>query len=396
VTALTGPASPAATAASRYDVMALRAAEFPWADETIYLNPAGIGPLPERARRELASSLGRRAAAHRLTDDDRFAVLDRSRRLAAELIGAQPEEIALATNTSTGINLAALMLPWEPGDIVIASQGEFPANVFPWRRLESRGVGLELVPLTEAGWPDEPRLLERMKDPRVKALALSLVQFQSGFRASMAAFSAAARATDTYLVIDAIQGLGQVPFDLRDTPVDILACGAQKWLLSPWGSGFTYVRRELIDRLDPPWAGWTAFEGTDDFATLTDYPRRWKGDARKYELITLPFQDFQGMNAALGLFAELGIAAIEGHLKTVTEPAHDWAARRGIRLASPTGPRGSAIVALIPPDPLASFEALTAAGVVASFREGAIRLSPHCYNTVDELVRVVEILERTL
>ncbi len=379
-----------------YDVAALRAAEFPWADQTVYLNHAGIGPIPERVRRDLEAALERRAAAHRLTDDDLFNVLDRSRQIAARLIGAEPDEIALSTNTSYGINLAAQMLPLGAGDIVLASHAEFPANVFPWRHLESRGVVLELVPVTSEGWPDEARLLERMDDPRVKVLALSLVQFHNGFWADMAAFSAAARATGTFLVVDAIQGLGQVPFDLRATPVDVLACGAQKWLLSPWGSGFTYVRRELVATLEPPLAGWTAFAGTDDFASLTDYPRGWRDNARKFEMITLPFQDFRGMNGAIELLLELGIEAIQAHLGRINEPVHDWARRRGVRMASPTGPRGSGIVALVPPDPAAALHAITAQGVVASLREGAVRLSPHCYNTVDEMARVAGLLDRAL
>ncbi len=379
-----------------YDVGALRATEFPWADQTIYLNHAGIGPLPERVRRDLAACLERRAAAYRLTDDDLFKVFDGARAAAAGLIGAHPEEIALATNTSTGINLAAQMLPLGRGDVVLVSHGEFPANVVPWQRLERLGITCELVPTTEEGWPDEPRLLDRMADPRVKVLALSLVQFHTGYWADMAAFSAAARSTGTTLVVDAIQGLGQVPFDVRDTPVDILACGAQKWLLSPWGSGFTYVRRELIAELDPPFAGWTSFEGTDDLTTLIDYPRRWRGDARKYEMITLPFHDLRGMTGSIGLLQEVGVEAIQAHLTRIAAPVLEWAARRGIPLGSPTGPRGSGIVALKPPNGPAAFAAISAAGVVASFREGAVRLSPHCYNTVEEMARVADLLDRAV
>jgi selenocysteine lyase/cysteine desulfurase len=386
------PARPPAA----YNVVALRAAEFPWADETVYLNHAGIGPLPERVRRDLAECLERRAAAHRITEDDLFKSFDRARAMAARLIGADPGEIALATNTSTGINLAAQMLPLGRGDIVLVSHGEFPANVVPWQRLESLGIRCELVPTTAQGWPDEARLLERMADPKVRVLALSLVQFHTGYWADMAAFSARARATDTFLVLDAIQGLGQVPFDVRETPVDILACGAQKWLLSPWGSGFTYVRHDLIEALDPPFAGWMSFEGTDDLTTLIDYPRRWRRDARKYEMITLPFHDLRGMSGAIELLLEIGIEAIQGHLGRIAEPVLEWAGRRGVPLGSPTGKRASGIVALKPPEVSRVYQAVADAGVVASLREGAIRLSPHCYNTVEEMARVADLLDRAL
>lgn len=379
-----------------YDVAALRREEFPWADQRVFLNHASIGPLPERVRRSLEEYGHARAAAWRIGDDHLNRVLEQSREVVARLIGAGPDEIALSTNTSYGLNVAALALPLGPGDIVLVSHGEFPANVFPWRELGRRGVILELVPTTPEGWPDEARLLDRIQDPQVKVLAVSLVQFHTGYLVDIAALSRATRATGTWLVIDAIQGIGQLPFDVRATPVDILACGAQKWLLSPWGSGFTYIRRELLTHLEPPFAGWTAFQGTADYTTLTDYRGDWLTDARRFELITLPFQDFFGMNGSLGLLMDLGIEAIRDHLAVINRPVIDWAARRGIRLASPVGANGSGMVSVAPPDPAAVFASLTAAGVVASLREGAVRLSPHCYNTLEEMGRVADLLDRAI
>jgi selenocysteine lyase/cysteine desulfurase len=379
-----------------YDVGALRAAEFPWADETLFLNHASIGPIPERSRRALVRYQADRAAAHRLTEDHQNGVLRRSRTLVAQLIGADPSEIALATNTSYGLNLAARMLPLAPGDTVLVSRGEFPANVFPWRALEELGVELELVPVDHHGWPDEARLLERVQDPTVRALSLSLVQFHTGYLADVAALGEACRASDTYFVLDAIQGIGQVPIDVREVPVDLLACGAQKWLLSPWGSGFLYVRRDLIPQLTPPFAGWTAFEGTDDYRRLTSYDGDWLPDARKFELITLPFQDFLGMNHALELIMELGVDAIRAHLGEIGAPVYDWAERRGVRVTSPVGRHGSGIVSVAPPEVDRVFDELSAAGVVASLREGSIRLSPHCYNTIDEMARVADLLDRSV
>ncbi len=391
--AATGTA-PAGT--TGYDVAELRRVEFPWADEAIYLNHAGVGPLPERVRKTLEAYGRDRAAAHRLTDDHYFRILDRSRELTAQLLNADPAEIALSTNTSYGINLAALALPLEPGDIVLVSDHEFPANVFPWRQLARRGVTLELIPVTAQGWPDEARMLERLPDPRVKVLALSLVQFHNGYLADIAALSAATRATGTWFVVDAIQGLGQVPFDVRATPVDMLACGAQKWLLSPWGSGFTYVRRDLIEQLEPPLAGWTAFDGTDDLTTLCAYDGAWRRDARRFELVTLPFQDFLGMNGSIGLLLELGVEAVQAHLRRINQPVIEWAHRRGVALTSPVDAHGSGMVCLVPSDPAAAYARLTEAGVVSSLREGAVRLSPHCYNTVDEMVRVAALLDQVV
>ena len=384
-----------ARAVTPYDVRALREAEFPWAAERIYLNHASTGPLPERTRRALHAFTDARAD-FRLPDQELQGILADARVRAARLINADLAEIALATNTSFGLNLAARMLPFEPGDVVIVSRDEFPANVFPWRQLEDRGVTLELLPVTSQGWPDEPLMLERMQDKRVRALAVSHVQFHNGYRVDLARLGAVARATDTWLVVDSIQALGQIPFDVRETPVDILACGAQKWLLSPWGSGFFYVRKELVPELVPPLAGWSAFEGTDNFTTLCDYSGPLRRDARRFELITLPFQDLLGMSHALDLLEELGIGRIQAHLTAIGEPVREWAHRRGMRLVSPEGSQGSGMVCLPAAELPEALPALRQAGITASVREGALRFSPHCYNTIEELQRVTEVLENQL
>jgi selenocysteine lyase/cysteine desulfurase len=386
--------TPVPPLSASYDVQALREAEFPWSAGHVYLNHASTGPLPDRARRALQAFTEERATPFRLPDARLQGILADARRRAARLINADPGEIALTTNTSYGLNLAARMLPFEPGEIVLVSEGEFPANVFPWRELGDRGVRLELLPVTGEGWPDEALMLERMRDPAVRALAVSHVQFHNGYRVDLDRLSGAARASGTWLVVDAIQALGQVPFDVRQTPVDVLACGAQKWLLSPWGSGFCYVRRELVPGLTPPFAGWSAFQGTDDFATLCDYRGAWRPDARRFELITLPFQDLLGMCHALDLLDELGIAAIAAQLAAVGEPLRDWARRRGVRQVSPEGARGSGMVCLAAAELPGALPALAEAGITASVREGALRLSPHCYNTVAELERVSEVLEQ--
>lgn len=374
---------------------AIRDTEFGSLKGVTYLNSASIGPLPERTIRALERFNRMRGAPHLLPDPDLFAIFAESRRLVAALINASPEEIALATNTSYGLNIAALALPLEPGDIVLVSDREFPANVYPWLHLRQRGVEVELAPVTAEGWPDEAHLLERLADPRVKVLAVSLVQFSNGYAVDLEALSGATRRTGTYLVVDAIQGLGQVPVDLQRTPVDVLSCGGQKWLLSPWGAGFTYVRRELIGQLTPPLAGWTAFEGTDDFTELTAYRTDFRQSARRFETITLPFQDFAGFNESVALILAEGPGRIGAHARACQEPVIDWARRSGVRITSPIGSHGSAILCIAPPNAAAAHQRLREAGVYCSLREGSLRLSPHLFNTVDEMVRVTEILQES-
>jgi selenocysteine lyase/cysteine desulfurase len=177
--------------------------------------------------------------------------------------------------------------------------------------------------------------------------------------------------------------------------VDVLACGAQKWLLSPWGSGFVYVRRDLIRELSPSVTGWMAFEGTDDFTRLTQYNDTLRGDAKRFELITLPYQDFVGMNASLGLLAKLGIEHIAAHLRSLHAPVLAWAERSGARVVSPIGSHASGIICITPENVGEAFRRLKASRIICSMREGGIRLSPHAYNTVAEMERVVSVLEHS-
>ena len=375
-------------------VRGLRDREFPWTAATTYLNNASVGPLPERTRRALEAFNARRTAPHLLPERELTALQSASRAAAAALIGAGPGEIALVPNTSVGLNIAARALPLAPGETVLLSDREFPANVYPWLALKERGITVEVAPVTAEGWPDEARLLERLTDPGVRVLAVSQVQFSNGFRADLDRLSTACRANGTFLVVDAIQGLGHCALVVRYTPVDVLAAGGQMWLLSPWGSGFVYVRHDLIERMAPAHVGWLSFEGTDDFTSLLHYADTLRSDARRFEVGTVATQDVMAMTVSLGLLAELGVEAIEIYTRALGEPLLAWADRRCVRVVSPRdGLHRCGIICLAPDDAREAHHRLKVAGVVCAFREGSIRLSPHAYNTPEEMERVVEVLD---
>lgn len=381
-----------------YDVEALRREEFPWAaaGETIFLNHASTGPLPARSVRALETWAHLRANPQRIPHDLQFGTLARGRELAARLIGADTSEIALATNTTYGLNLAAFSLPLRAGDVVLTPDREFPANVYPWMALaERRGIEYRRLDCRE-GVLDAERLARELEDERVRAVSVSWVQFASGARVDLAALGTMCRERGVYFVVDAIQGVGPLVLDVRTTPIDILACGAQKWLLSPWGSGFLYVRQSLIEQLEPHDVSWLAVRGADDFTRLTDYELAWRTDARKYEFITLPFQDFAGMNTSLELFFELGLADVSAHTLRLAEHIAQWAlSRDDVTLVTPASPsRRGGTVSVRPHDARAASERLTKANVAHSLREGAIRLSPHFYNTVDEVQAALDIIAR--
>lgn len=385
---------PAKVKALRESLRHLRASEFPWTADTVYLNNASIGPIPERTRRILDAFNAKRTAPHLLPDRDLFAGLQAARDAAARVINADTGEIALATNTSYGLNLAARALPLTRGDRILVSDREFPANVYPWLMLRRQGIEVTLAPCTPEGWPDEDYVLSALRDPRVKVLAVSFVQFSNGFRVDLKKLSAATRANGTLLVVDGIQGVGNSVLDVRETPVDILACGGQKWLLSPWGSGFVYVRKELIPTLEPAMTGWMAFEGTDDFSRLTEYNPTFRADARRFEMATLPYQDFYGFSQSVELLLDIGLAEIAEVTRSLHEPVLRWADAHGMRVVSPRDERHrSAILCIAPEAAVEAYHAIKRARIVCSLREGAIRLSPHCYNTVGEMEKVLDVLE---
>ena len=381
-----------------YDVDALRAREFPWAAaaEAIYLNHASTGPLPQRTLDATTEFNHLRAAPHRLTDTLQFATLARSRELIASLIGAAAGEIALTTNTSYGINLAAFSLPFAAGDVIISPDLEFPANVYPWMQLAAkRGVVYRRVECPD-GVFDAEMLRREVQDGPVRALAVSWVGFASGARVDLASLGAACRDHGVFFIVDAIQGLGPLTLNVGALAVDVLACGAQKWLLSPWGSGFVYVRRELIGQLEPHDVSWMGVKGSDDFTNLVDYELAWREDARRFEFITLPFQDFAGMNASVELLHELDPAAVARHIAHLVDVVVSWAADRDdVELVTPAGPeRRAGIVSVRPRDARAVSDRLRAAGIWHSLREGAIRLSPHAYNTESEMALTLDIIGR--
>jgi cysteine desulfurase/selenocysteine lyase len=379
-------------------IRGLRAREFPWAvaGDQIFLNHASTGPLPQRTVDRLHELTTLRAQPWRYTVEMQFGELANARAKCARFIGADPREIALMVNTSYGLNLAARALPFEPGDIVVTSDREYPSNVYPWMELEAaRGVKLERIPCAGT-LPDEQAILAALDRPRVRGVVLSWVSFATGYRIDVERIGRACRERGIWFVLDAIQGIGAVPLDVRSVAVDVVACGAQKWLLAPWGSGFVWLRPDLVQSLRPVDVSWMATRCSDDFTRLTDYDFTYREDARRFEVITLPYQDFAGLNASLDLFLEVGLEEVYARVERLTGLIVDWAlGRADVRLVTPPDrERRAGIVAVAPRDPVAASERLTAAGVIHSLREGAIRLSPHFYNTEEEMDRALALLAK--
>ncbi|MCU0616589.1 MAG: aminotransferase class V-fold PLP-dependent enzyme [Gemmatimonadaceae bacterium] len=371
-------------------------AHFPWMDtgDVVYLNAASTGPHPERAVAKGAEWLALRAQPQRITIPHMVNAAQHAREHFAAMIGADADEIALMPNTTYGLNLAARGLPLRPGTI-LTFDGEFPSCVYPFMALGSRGVSLERVPFAEDGLPDETELVRRIGRGDVVAVVVSWVQYASGFVTDLARVGAACRAAGAFFIVDGIQGVGVRPIDVHALGIDILASGAQKWMLSPWGTGFVYVRRDLHDTVRAPDVGWACMTASQDYAWLTHYDDTFLPDARRFEVVTLAYHDFGVAVEALQAMRDAGgPTALEAHIAALGDRIVAWAAERDdVRLWTPADrARRAGVFALVPDDLDAAMNRLKAAGVVCVPREGAVRLAPHGYNTLEDVERALAAL----
>ena len=381
---------------SALKVPALRAREYAWManDPAIYLNAASTGPMPASAVAVANRWTALRAQPHQIPLALMFEAAATARQQFAQLIGAETEEIALMPNTTYGLNLAARALPLRPG-VILTFDGEFPSCVYPFQALGSRGISLELVPRVN-GLPDEDTLVAAIARPDVVAVVISWVQFANGFVADLKRIGEACRANGVFFIVDGIQGCGVIPIDIHSLPIDIFASGAQKWQLSPWGTGFVYVRRGLIEHIEPHDVGWACMRASTDYTRLTDYEFDFFPDARRFEVVTIAYHDFAVANASTKLLLELGVANVSAHINALVDTVVDWVdSRSDVRLVTPAViTRRAGVVSFAPDDVAAMAVRLRDSHVIHTVREGAVRLSPHCYNTQDEIRSVLNLLEQ--
>jgi cysteine desulfurase/selenocysteine lyase len=377
------------------DFRALRDREFPSVARAPWLNAASMTPLPERSRRAIDDFNRHRSDVGSLRGEHFEPVMVRCRRSAARLMGADEDEIALLPNTSFGINLAAQCLPLEAGRRVVLSDREFPANVYPWLAMERlRGARVDVLPADARGNPDEARMLEEVARGDVGILAVSAVQFTNGWVGDLEALGRACREHGTWFVVDAIQALGQRPLDVRACGIDVLAAGGHKWLCGPFGTGFTYVRREVIGRMEPHLIGWTSMTASADLGRVLDYEYAFVEGARRFEVATQPWQDYAGFAESLELIDEAGPARIREHVLALLDPLAAWLQARGVEVTSDPRPeRRSGIFSFRPADAAVAHRALSRAGVGCVVREGAVRLAPHLYNQPEDLETVMDVLD---
>ena len=357
-----------------------------------YMDHAAVSPLTEPARAALAEWADD-VAANGLVHITRWvARIEEVRKQFGRLLNADPLDIAFVKNTSEGVGIVAEGFPWQPGDNVVTVHDEYPANVYPWMNLKSRGVELRRVASRPGGVVSLDDL-DAAIDARTRVVTLSFVEFATGFRNDLDAVGRLCHDRGALFFVDAIQGLGVLPIDVSKTPIDFLAADGHKWLLGPEGAGVFWVRRGLIDRLRPVGVGWNSVVGAYDFSTI-DF--RLKPNAGRYESGTLNVGGTIAMGASLDMLLAVGIDAIEGQILALTDRLCRGIAGTNWRVFGRTTPESrSGIVSLEPPpgrDVAEVAGLLREAGAIVNRSAGRLRVSPHAYNTADEIDRLVGLL----
>src|SRR5438552_11223058 len=363
---------------------------FPIAPRYAYLDHAAIAPLSTPVRSTMEVVLGRLTEepfdlAHweRLRGQVRVRV--------AELLAVGPESIAFTKNTTSGLGLVAAGLDWEAGDNIVGVDREFPANIYPWMGLKRKGVELRLYRREQGRIDLKP--LARLCARRTRVVAISAVQFWSGFRTDLDALRTALKGHDALLVVDAIQAAGAMHLDLSSAPVDFLCAGAQKWLLGPIGVGFAYVGPRMLERLNPVTIGTDSVVRDEEYF---QYDLTLKPDARRFEEAAPNYPGILGMGAAINLLLRAGLPAVEDAVLRLADRLRNELPSRGYELVlKPMSPsERSGIVSFRHPRmvPAELHTRLREAGVIISFPGDFLRASPHYYNSDEDLDRLLEAL----
>ncbi|HMN96088.1 MAG TPA: aminotransferase class V-fold PLP-dependent enzyme [Phycisphaerales bacterium] len=374
---------------------------FPVLAGDAHLNHAGVAPLPA----PVAAAM-RRVVDAWSTDGPQpwgYVAIDRLRRLAAELLGVASDEVAIVPNTSTGLAIVAAGLALGAGDVVVTTGVEFPANRYAWEHRIQDGLALTIVPPGPDGlFVDDDAVVEAMRRDfpgrRTRLLAISHVQFASGQRHDIARLAAAAHELGGLICLDAIQSIGAIDVRCGAWEVDFAAADGHKWMLGPEGTGILVVRRAHLERLRPPLVGCMSTASPLDYDR---YDARLHPSARRYEPGCHSIVGIAGLAAALELLLGERIDRVEPQVLRRAAEIAEALRGAGHRVLSRghdgDGDRGSGIVAAAPREggpPEALLARLRSAGIHGVVRRGLLRLSPHFYNTLEQVERVREALAR--
>jgi len=367
--------------------------DFPVTKQLTYLDSAYDGPYPVPVLEAGREFLDRRSRGTGGRVPDWLQVLDQARDDLATIINAKSDEVAITTNTTQGTNIVATSLEFESGDNVVWDDLSFPSNAVVWKSLEmSKGVENRI--LKNRGGAVSLADYERVVDDRTRIISVSQVSHRNGYVYDLKGLADLAHAHGAYLHVDGIQAVGAIATDVRSMDVDFYTSGVYKWLLGPMGLAFFYVREELLSDLEPTYRGFLGVKSWEDGAHLL--PDEFYETARKFETATVAFQGAFELKAALDYLNGVGLDRIAEQVLRLSSKVWHGMQELGLTLFTPAEPQ-SGIVTCVVDDGEAVGELLSSNNIVASINVGReLRISPHFFNTAEEIDRLLSVLESGL
>ena len=365
---------------------------FPVTDRLIYFNHAAVSPPPTTTIQAVEAQLRDVHESGSKNFRSWLAVKERARDLLAGLLGARPEQVAFMRNTSDALSTVANGIDWRAGDNIVTFSREFPSNIYPWLRIrDAFGVELRMCEERE-GRIDVPEL-ESLIDHKTRVVAISHVQYASGFRIDLERLGRFARQHDALFVVDAIQALGVVPTDVEAEFVDVAAGASHKWLLAPEGTGYLYLSDRARERIQPTLVGWISVPDPDDYF---NFEQGWNRGTLAWETGTGPAALIHGLNASLELLTDAGVQNIAAHLEGLTDYLCERLKEKNYDVVSSRAPGEKSQIVCIRHragmSSMALYAHLQARNIVTAPRADRLRISPHLYNTsheVDELMKAL-------
>ena len=369
--------------------------EFPVTRDHIFLNHAGVAPTSTRVVEAVHGFMESLARVGRPSFDDWESLAQECRERFARLIGCGSDEVAFVRNTSHGLSLLAAGLDWRPDDRVAAAVSvEYPSNVYPWMDLDRRGIAsLDVIP-AGAGGTVTVEAASRAIGPLTRVLAVSSAQYTSGAVTDLAGLGRLCRERGVLLCVDGIQTVGALPIDVKEAGIHFLSADSHKWMLGMMGIGAVFVDRSVVESIHPPLLGWRS---TTDAFNFDRVHFELLNDAGRFEEGSLAYPLITGFSAALELLEEAGMDRVAAHVTALVADLAERLEDLGCMTAPGPGHRRHIVTfhhPLLGDEQL--LEGLEAAGIVASLRRGRVRVSPHLYNTHEEMKEVAEAVRALL
>jgi len=367
---------------------------FPVTNRAIYLNHAAVSPLPTPTFEAIESQLKDVRDNGSLNFRNWIAIKERTRSLLAELLGARPQQVAFMRNTSDSLSTVANGLGWRSGQNIVTFRREFPANIYPWLRLRD-AFGVEVRMCEERNGRVDIDELENLVDANTRVIAVSHVQYASGFRADLERLGRLARKRDALLVVDVIQSLSVLPLNVEAQLVDVAAGASHKWLLGPEGVGYLYLSDRARERIQPTLVGWISVPNPEDY---NNFEQGWNAGTLAWETGTAATALIHGLHASLELLRTTGTERIAAYLENLTDSLCEKLKSRNYRVVSArSAAEKSQIVCIQHRGEISAvrlYGLLKGQNIITAPRGNRLRIAPHFYNSFQEMDDLVSVLPK--